>query len=392
MPRYGSVTALDVFVIALVALACLSGYRRGLVLQLLGYGGLAAGLVGGVRLAPAVAALASGPAAQAGLALATIIVSAALGNALGLLLGSRVQSKASQSPLRAADALAGAGLSGVASLLVVWFLALNLVAGPSPTLGREIRGSLVVRALGDVLPRPPSLVGEARRFLNALGFTDVFAGFPPQPVGPVKLPQQIRAEVAAARASTVEVIGRACNEIQEGSGFVVAPGYVVTNAHVVAGEQATAIQAPERLGAVVVAFDPDLDVAVLHVDGVGAPALRIETEPLARRTAGAVLGYPGGGPFNAEPAAVRRSLAAVGRNIYGTGVVDRRVYELQAAVRPGNSGGPFVLADGRVGGVVFAASTVDTNVGYAIASREAEPFVHAAIGRTSPVSTGGCAR
>jgi S1-C subfamily serine protease len=89
---------------------------------------------------------------------------------------------------------------------------------------------------------------------------------------------------------------------------------------------------------------------------------------------------------------VRRELTAVGRDIYGRAVVSRDVYELQAKVRPGNSGGPFVLSDGDVGGVVFAASTTDDKVGYAIASTEVIPKLQDAEGKTGSVSTKGCSR
>ncbi|MBI3649081.1 MAG: MarP family serine protease [Actinobacteria bacterium] len=387
-------TALDFVLLPVLAVSGFTGYRRGALMQVLTYAGLAIGLVGGVLLAPTAASWSKDPAAQAGLAIGTILVLGGIGNAIGWAAGSHLRAKTRQTRLGTADAVGGAGLSVVAGLLVIWFLAQSLVAGPSPTLAREIRGSLVVRSLGSVLPRPPSLIGETRRLLNALGFPDVFAGLPPEPTGPVKLPggAEIRAAVVGAQGSTVQVIGHACERIQEGSGFVVAPGYVVTNAHVVAGESVTAVQASLSRPATVVAFDPNLDIAVLHVDGLDAPPLPLDSDPVTRGTDGAVLGYPEGGPFDAEAAAVRRPLTAVGRDIYGSHVVTREVLELQTLVRPGNSGGPFVLAGGGVAGVVFAASTTDPNVGYAIAISEVQPIVQAAVGRTAAVPTGDCVR
>src|SRR5207249_11879855 len=111
-----------------------------------------------------------------------------------------------------------------------------------------------------------------------------------------------------------------------------------------------------------------------------------------RGAVGAVVGYPGGGSLTGVAAANRRVLHAVGRDIYGKGNVERDIYELQAVVRPGNSGGPFVLASGKVAGVVFAASTTDPTVGYAIASTEVISKVKEADGRRQAVSTEGCAR
>jgi S1-C subfamily serine protease len=386
------VTILDVVLLTMLALAAYSGYRRGALMQVVTYGGLVLGLVGGVILAPAVAKSSQDSAAQAGLAIGTILVLGGLGNAIGWTIGSRIRQRTRETRLGTADAVGGAGMSVVAGLLVIWLLAQSLVAGPSPTLARQIRGSTIVRSLGAVLPRPPSLIGEARRFLNALGFPDVFAGLPPAPTGPVTLPNKaaVRTAVQSAGPSTMQVVGRACNQIQEGSGFVVAPGYVVTNAHVVAGDSSVTIQQAAPLSAMVVAFDPNLDLALMRVPGLQAAPLTLEEHRQSRGDDGAVLGYPEGGPFDAEAAAIRRPLTAAGRDIYGGRVVTREVYELQTLVRPGNSGGPFVLPDGRVAGVVFAASTTDRNVGYAIQASELGPMMRHGVGRTTGVSTGPC--
>ena len=385
-------TLLDLALALALALAAYSGYRRGALMQVATYAGLVLGIIGGVILAPAVAKTSEEPSAQAGLAIGTILVLGGVGNAIGWTIGSRIRARTRESRLGPADAVGGAGLSVVATALVIWLLAQSLVAGPSPTLARQIRGSLIVRSLGSVLPRPPSLVGEARRFLNALGFPDVFAGLPPEPAGPVRLPNEaeVRAAVNRAGGSTVQVVGHACDQIQEGSGFVVATGYVVTNAHVVAGDRSLAIEEPASLPATVVAFDPEVDLAILHVDGLTSPPLVLETRRVARGDDGAVLGYPEGGPFDAEPAAVRRPLTATGRDIYGDHTVTRDVYELQTVVRPGNSGGPFVLPNGRVAGVVFAASTTDRNVGYAIQASQLHQLVKDHVGATAAVSTGPC--
>jgi S1-C subfamily serine protease len=89
---------------------------------------------------------------------------------------------------------------------------------------------------------------------------------------------------------------------------------------------------------------------------------------------------------------VLRTLAVDGPDIYGTGEAERLVLELQAVVRPGNSGGPFVLADGTVGGVVFAASSSEDDVGYAISVEDVGPELDAVIGTTAEVGTGRCIR
>jgi S1-C subfamily serine protease len=188
----------------------------------------------------------------------------------------------------------------------------------------------------------------------------------------------------------VKIIGTACGEILEGSGFAVAPGRVVTNAHVIAGEQEQSVQ--DRAGshrAFAVSFDPKLDIAVLRVSGLQAPPLQMTSGVVARGTDGAVLGYPEGGPLDVEPAVVLREMNAVGRDIYGSGLTARDVYELRSNVRPGNSGGPLVNTHAVVVGVVFARSSRNPGVGYAITSAEASSRVRQA--GSAPVSTGPCA-
>jgi S1-C subfamily serine protease len=143
--------------------------------------------------------------------------------------------------------------------------------------------------------------------------------------------------------------------------------------------------------ATTVLFDPDLDLAILSIADTPGPPLPLATELLERGAPGAVLGFPQGGPLDVRRAAVRRTFAnVVGLDIYGHGEVDRQVLELQTLVRPGNSGGPFVLPDGRVAGVVFAASSSDEDVGYAFAATEVDDPLRSAIGRTTPVDTGPC--
>jgi S1-C subfamily serine protease len=319
---------------------------------------------------------------------------AGIGDAIGWIIGSKFWALARESVFGVADSVAGSFVSILAVLLATWFVGFNLVNGPVPSVSRQIRSSAIVRGLDSFMPRPPSLLAEFRQFLNRFGFPEVFADLPPAPGTPVNVPKNIRGIVQDAATSTVQVLGQACGAVQEGSGFVGAQHYVITNAHVVAGVRSPQVRLPGGGGqpAVTVVFDPRLDVAVLYVLNTPGPPLRLDSQEADRGTPGAVLGYPGGGPLDPEPAAIRRELHAVGRDIYGNSVVERNVYELQANVRPGNSGGPFVLKGGVVAGVVFAASTTEEHVGYALTSREVIPRLREARGQTAPVSTRGCAR
>lgn len=388
------VNVLDLLLLALLVLAGLSGYRRGFVLQAFGFGGLLIGLVAGALLAPLVARTVESPASKAAVAAVVLLLLGGIGNGLGWLVGSNARTTRAGHRFRQADAVAGSAIAVIASLVAIWFLALSLVNGPFPNVAAQIRGSAVVRTLDAALPEPPSLLAQVRQLLNRFGFPDVFSGIPPLPAEPVRPPTQAEASAAvdAAASSTLQVIGHACDSIQEGSGFVVADGYVVTNAHVVAGMDDPEVRSAggNAFAALTVLFDPDLDIAILLTDRTPGAPLDLATQPLERGAVGAVLGFPQGGPLDAHRAAVRRTIEAVGRDIYGEGEVERLVLELQARVRPGNSGGPFVLPDGRVGGVVFAASSGDEDVGYAISADELEELVVDAVGDTREVETGPC--
>jgi S1-C subfamily serine protease len=388
------VNLLDLIILVLVGVAIYTGFRRGAAFQLVTFTGLILGLIAGALLAPDVAELARDPFAQATLALMTLLLLAAIGDAVGWLVGRRVWAAARRSRLDPIDSGAGSVVAAVAALVIAWFLAFNLVQGPFPALSSQIRGSAIIRGLDRVLPRPPSLLAQARTFFDRFGFPEVFAELPPAPAGPVEGPShgEVGRAFDAADQSTVRIVGEACGRIQEGSGFLVDASHVVTNAHVVAGVAAPEVQAQggESLPAATVLFDPDLDVAVLRVDGAGSEPLGLLAGTLDRGETGAVLGYPGGGNLTGGPAAVRRTLIAIGRDIYGEDTVRREVYELQAIVRPGNSGGPFVTPSGEVAGVMFAASTANDGVGYAILSRDVIPRVEEAGGRGAPVRTGPC--
>jgi S1-C subfamily serine protease len=389
-----AVNVLDVVILVLVAMSVVTGFRRGAALQVVTYAGLIAGLVGGALLAPVVAGVTADPFGQAAGALLTLLVLAAIGDAIGFLVGRRVWAVARRSRLDPLDAGAGSVVAGAAALLTVWFLAFNLVQGPFPALSRQIRGSAIVTGIDAILPRPPSLLAQVRTFLDRFGFPEVFAGLPPAPAGPVEAPSQAEAARAfdAADQSTVRVVGEACGRVSQGSGFVVRGGLVVTNAHVVAGVTSPQVQLQDgdSFPASTMLFDPGLDVAVLRPSQTAAPPLDLDTGSLDRGAEGAVLGFPGGGDLTGEGAAVLQTINAQGRDIYGREVVDRDVYELQARVHPGNSGGPFVTTQGGVAGVVFAASTTDPGVGYALTAAEIDPRIDRASERRAPVGTSPC--
>ncbi len=388
---------LDVILVALLCLSLFGGYKRGAVLQVLGLLGLAIGVLIGTALAPNIARISHDRTVRATVAFGALVILAGAGNLLGALVGSRIKRRTRGKVLGRFDSVLGAAVSAAALFLATWFLALNLVSGPFPFVARGIQGSKVVSAITSIMPAPPSLIGELRAVLNTLGFPDVFVGLPPVPAPAVTDPTsaQLKAAEDAASASTVEVLADGCYKgfYDQGSGFVISPGYLITNAHVVGGSTRQWVhQGANDYTATVVAFDPALDVAILHVPDLHDKPLVLAGGESARGAVGAVLGYPGGGPLTGVKAAVRQVIDAVGRDIYGGGEVTRRMYEVQAQIRPGNSGGPFVLTDGQVAGLVFASSVTSDQVGYAMVVGRLQPVIDQGVRRTAAVDTQSCAR
>jgi S1-C subfamily serine protease len=385
---------LDLAIIVALISAVGWGLSTGVAVQMGAYIGLALGLVAGAWAAPRVAGLSDDPPTKA-----TITLFCVFGVGLLLALGGERLGAIASTALRRArlgpvDTVLGGVVAAFAQVVIVWLLAASLASAPLGGLGHLIQSSKVIGEIDRLMPPVPATMSRLGRLVDPLGFPRVFAGLEPSPSAPVAPPSPAMTDgvTAAAQASTVKIEGKGCGGIVDGSGFVVAPDLVVTNAHVVAGiSKPFVMHSTGSLPAVPVAFDPALDVAVLRVEGLNAPSLRLTPTKVERGRGGVVLGYPGGGDFTAVPAAVRDEFTAEGRDIYNQGLTERDVYELQASVRPGNSGGPFVLEDGSVGGVIFAQSLSDRAVSYALTSLEVQPVVDRAAAEQTPVATGGCA-
>ncbi len=388
----------DLVILALCLVAGVRGWRLGLLGQVFELGGGFLGLVLGATLAPRVASLfTKKPGLEAALiSLGVVLVALSVGQAVGYLAGHRFGSMAMDARLGGLDSSLGAGFGLALTIVSAWLLASVLVDGPSKPVARAVQRSEVLKRVSAVFPNPPDVFAYLREYMTTSGFPQVFSGFP-RPIGePVQLPKGAVARRAVERAdqSTVQIVVPACGGTQFGSGWVAGQSTVVTNAHVVAGGDSVTVldSAGEHAGAVVL-FDPKTDVAVIHADGLAGTVLPLETDDRGPGSPGATLGYPGGqAGLVTHRAAVQAQYVAVGRDIYGRSSVERSIYELRAPVRQGDSGGPFVLPNGDVAGVVFAASTTDGRIGYALTASEVEDEVQRGSSRTEPVATGGCTR
>jgi S1-C subfamily serine protease len=361
-----------------------NGYRRGFWLSATQYLGLLAGvLLGAVAAQPVLDYIrVTSPIARPLGAVLVLIIGGSLGSSIGYATGEPIRRRILRTGIHSTtDSVAGAVLSALAVLAMMWFLGLSFSRGPSQQIAQLIQRSVVVHQLDSIAPRPPAFLARVEGILAGVSFPPVFAGLEPT-IAPLPIPASVNTpEVAGAARSVVKVSSLGCGGLVTGSGFAIGSGIVVTNAHVVSGTHSHRVltTAGDELAATVVYFDPARDVALLDVPNLTVAGLSFG--PASRGTEGAVIGYPGGGRETVEPAVVDGAVEAKGRDIYSTNPVTRQVYVIQGKVRPGNSGGPLVDLQGNVLGIVFATSASDPNQGYVLTDDEFAPDVRDVGGR-----------
>jgi S1-C subfamily serine protease len=389
----GSVV-LDIILIVLLIASLGAGFRSGLIGSISGLLGLVVGAVAAYFVVPLVPTWV--PAAEwrtpATIAAALILVIAGLtiGESIGRALRSRTPRK-----LRGIDRLFGAVVGVAAAAAVISMVAFSVSALGIPQLTAAIASSNVVRTIDSVTPVP------VRSFLAQLRSTVVDDGLPviadafggQSPTLPEA--QLDNAALDTAALSVLRITGNAvaCGQSQSGSGFVIAPERVLTNAHVVAGVTDAVVEVPGAgaLTGDVVYFDPIDDLAIIAVPGLAAAPLTLQGD-LAVDSEAVSLGYPFGGPFDSGAARVMSVDSVLVADIYGQSPVPRSVYTLAADVQQGESGGPLLSIDGRVAGVIFAKAANTANVGYALAMSEVTPVVEQASGLSGAVDSGACIR
>lgn len=388
---------LDVVLVACAVVYAVTGYQQGFLVGSCATAGLVGGGLAGIELSPWLLGAFPDSLRISVAALVIVLTLAFAGQALGAVAGQKVRRRVVWRPARVFDALTGAALSVSAMLVIAWVLGVAASGAPLDDINTEVRGSAVLGAVDTVMP------GASDRLLSAFNAVVGSSDFP-RYLEPfqfehiTQVPPPARRVVASdgvrlAGRSVVKILGaaRACSKTLEGSGFVYAPHRVMTNAHVVAGVEHPLVRLNDTDHAsTVVYYDSEADVAVLAVPDLRAPALRFAAKPARSGSSAAVLGYPEDGPFDAEPARIRSQQRLSSPDIYGSGVVVRDTYAVYSLVREGNSGGPLVSPDGRVLGVVFAASLVDTDTGYSLTSGQVSSAADAGAASARGVSTGAC--
>ncbi|CAB4372559.1 MAG: MarP family serine protease [Actinobacteria bacterium] len=383
---------LDVALLVAIALAVLGGYRLGFVTRVVSWIGLAAGLALCVWLLPRF--LDQLDSTNHGLLLVLsiglLLVGATLGQALGFIVGGRLTPRRRDGAFGAIDRVLGglAGLVGVVT--IVWLVIPVFIASPG-WLATQTSNSWIARTVENSLPPAPDAMQALRSVVGQGSFPDVFDALRPTPnLGSPPDSTGLTLEVATCVArSVVKVEGPACNKLQDGSGFVIGEGLIATNAHVVAGERSTNILRDDgrRFDGTVIAFDPARDLAIVRVAGFERPPLPLANGK-SEGTRGGVFGHPGGEPLRIAPFKVARLINATGRDIYGSSKTERKVLEISASLRPGDSGSALANEQGEVVGIAFAIARDTSNVAYALSPAEMQATL--ATAGSAAVSTGNC--
>ena len=371
------------------------GYRMGFIARVASWIGLLAGIYAAYRLAPVVLEYYDGGLQETRLLviLGLLLVLGTGGASLGALAASGIRSLIpAGTGLRTADRAAGGVVGALGGLFGVWLI-VPILADMPGAMSELARNSAIARNIHRFGPDSPRALEDLRRQVSDFNFPEVFAGLRPSPnagapPADLALPAAVRTRVAA---STVKVTGTACGRVLSGSGFAAAADTIVTNAHVVAGVDRPSVLRTDgrRLSATVVVFDPNRDLAVLRVSGLGQTALPIDDGDPGDD--GAVFGHPRGtDELVVSPARIESTIPATGVDLYGSSRVRRQVHILAADLEPGDSGGALVNTSGAVVGVAFAIAPDQPSTAYALASEELQAVL--ALPRGNGVDTGPCLR
>ncbi len=390
-------TIVDIVVVLLVLAAAVSGYRQGLITALFTLVTAIAGAVVAIQLAPYLMERVDDSTAKIAIGIACVVVGVGIGEVAGSTVGRAISQRISWRPAQAVDRTLGLFGYAVAVLVVIWLIAVPLASVPYPWLSSAIRGSAVLAKVNEAMPaQAQGISTKLREVFNDSGFPAILDPLAPTPNTSVDPPDPAvgaNRAVAAAQSSVLKVrsVAQSCSRRMEGTGFVIAPGKVMTNAHVVAGSDRAAVETDGgTLDASVVVYDSQRDLAVLDVPDLDAAPLKFAAAPAEAGSSAIVAGYPLDGPYTLTPARVRASIDLRGPNIYSNSTVTRGVYTLRAQVRPGNSGGPLLAPDGTVLGVIFGAAIDETDVGFALTAEEVAPVVQAGLTDDTAASTETC--
>jgi len=383
-------TGLDWIIVAFTVLMAVWGFSQGLIAGALALAGFAAGAFLGSRLGPVLLEDGShSPYAPLVALIVALMVGAVFASGfevLGFHLRQRLGERLGEQ-VGLLDGVGGSALVACLGLFLVWIAGAVALQTPGARELREpIQRSAILRKLNAALPPSGPILKALARFDPFPAIRGPSANVPP-PNSRIARDPDVRRDAR----SVVRVLGTACGLGVQGSGWVAGDGLVVTNAHVVAGQDDTTVQ-PQGEGpsvdAEAVWYDSRNDLAILRAPGLGGtPALSLNADA-PTGAAAAVLGFPENGNYDVQPARLGATSVVVTQDAYGRGPVRRPITSFRGRVRHGNSGGPVVDKSGHVVATVFAASTSRQESGYGVP----DTIVREALGRVrGPVDTGPCA-
>lgn len=387
----------DVVVVVMLILAAVSGFRQGLISAVLTLLGAVGGAVLAVRLSPQLMTTVDDSAAKIAIGVACVVVGVGAGELIGSAVARRITRRITWRPARAVERTLGLLVHTGAVLVVIWMVAVPLASVPYPAVSSAIRDSQVLGRVDAVMPAPVRDLSDGlRTVFDESGFPAILDPLAPTPEVSVPEPDPglaVDPALQGVAGSVLQVRARSesCSRTMSGTGFVIGPERIITNAHVVAGSSRAVVEtAAGTADATVVLYDSDRDLAVLAVPGLSAPALTFAAVPAVSGADAVVAGYPLGGPYTLGAARISTEFTLRGPDIYAADTVVREVYTLRGSVRPGNSGGPLLNPDGTVLGVVFGASVAEPEVGFALTADEVAPVVSAGLVDDTAAGTGAC--
>lgn len=370
------------------------GYQSGLLRSGFAILGVIVGGIAALLLVPIINTVVAEPIWRIVATIGLSVGLLALGHAIGVTVGHAASKVLLRGPLQLVDRLFGAVANLVVAALVAFMAAGGIASLGVPLLSQPIGNSAVLRVIDGAIPDPlEQILAQIRSTVTADGLPSISGIAAPATRPTVPTLDTGTDALATAARSVVRISGNAfaCGQSQTGTGFFIAPGRVVTNAHVVSGVDEPVVETPNdgtQAGRVVY-FDPQHDLAVIAVDGLATPALDMGSE-LTPGDSAVFDGYPLGGPFSSGGASVISVDELQVQDIYDNGTAEREVYTLAANVQQGNSGGPLLATDGSLTGIIFAKSADTADLGYAMTIDEIAPVLVAASSYTDPVSSGSC--
>jgi S1-C subfamily serine protease len=393
---------IDIFIAAAFLIFGWIGFRRGILRTILSIIGLVVGGAAGAIATPSIQSLISNNAFgfKPTIGLTSIILGASLGMFLFGVLGSFLRVVLLPLPfMKTMDSLIGFGLAIVAVASISSTLSSAAQVIPNKTVNNLFSQSQLISQIDQYLPaRFKDAAQKIQNVITDSPLPEVFKSLVESRITPTQLETDVAIPeiVTKSVASTVRIdgIAESCSAAMVGTGFIVSPERVITNAHVVAGVKEpviTLFNSQTQLGGRVIAIDRKKDIAIIFVPGLTGEKLAF-IGPVTPNEIGFVVGYPNGGNLRTMPVSVTSEFESIGTDIDGNGESRRDVIVFGGDVKPGNSGGPLLNDQGQVLGVVFAADAENKNTGYALAPSEVAKLVSETSSVMQAIETGECAK